>query len=141
MKKYDFTRAKLTMTDMDSLHYSIMTDHHYADMAQDKDLFDFSSYDQNHPLYDKSNAKKPGLFKDETGGVPIQQFPGLRSKMYSLKYASVEQKRAKGIIKSVVKKDLRHQNYVDCILKASVSVPLSNIYRLSSKAHNTNLLM
>ena len=67
MKKYDFTRAKLIMTDTDSLLYYITTDDLYADMAQDKNLFDFSYYDQNHPLYDKSNAKKPGLLKDETG--------------------------------------------------------------------------
>jgi hypothetical protein len=28
----------------------------------------------------------------------------------------VEQTRAKGIVKSVVKKELRHKQYVDCIL-------------------------
>ena len=70
-------------------------------------LFDFSNYDKDHPLYDTSNDKTPGLFKDETGGVPIQQFIGLPSKMYSIKYGCVEQKRAKGIVKSVVIKKQR----------------------------------
>jgi hypothetical protein len=32
----------------------------------DKHLFDFSNYDKDHSLYDTSNAKTPGLFKDET---------------------------------------------------------------------------
>ena len=104
------------MTDTDSLLYQITTDDVYQDMEDDRHLFDFPHYDKDHPLYDTSNAKTPGLFKDETGGVPIQQFVGLRSKMYSIKYGRVEQTRAKGIVKSVVKKELRHKQYVDCIL-------------------------
>jgi hypothetical protein len=56
--------------------------------------------------YSTSNVKTPGLFKDETEGVPIQQFVGLRSKMYWIKYGRMEQKRANGIVKPVVKKEL-----------------------------------
>jgi hypothetical protein len=37
------------------------------------------------------------------------------SKMYSLKYGDVEQKRAKGIVKSVVRNELKHSHYVQCI--------------------------
>lgn len=70
--------------------------------------------------------------------VPIQQFAGLRSKMYSLKYASVEQKRTKSIIKSVVKKDLRHQNYVDCILESRNVMCKMNVIR--SNKHNLEML-
>jgi hypothetical protein len=55
--------------------------------------------------YSTSNAKTPGLL-DETEGVPIQQFVGLRSKMYWIKYGRMEQKRANGIVKPVVKKEL-----------------------------------
>ena len=116
MKKYGHEKGKLMMTDTDSLLYQITTDDLYRDMEDDKHLFDFSNYDTDHPLYDTSNSKTPGLFKDETGGVPIQQFVGLRSKMYSIKNGRVEQTRAKGIVKSVVKKELRHKQYVDCIL-------------------------
>lgn len=35
--------------------------------------------------------------------------------MYSLKYGVIEQKRAKGTIKSVVKNELKHSHYVQCI--------------------------
>jgi hypothetical protein len=66
MKKYGNEKAKLMMTDTDSLRYQM-----YQDMEDDRHLFDFSNYDKDHPLYDTSNAKTPGLFKDETGGVPI----------------------------------------------------------------------
>jgi hypothetical protein len=116
MKKYGHEKGKLMMTDTDSLLYQITTDDLYQNMENNRHLFDFSNYDKDHPLYDTSNAKTPGLFKDEPGGVSIQQFVGLRSKMYSIKYGRVEQTRAKGIVKSVVKKELRHKQYVDCIL-------------------------
>lgn len=107
MNKYGHTRAKLMMTDTDSLFYHIKTEDIYADMAEDKHLFDFSNYKKNHPLYDESNAKTPGLFRDETGGIPIAQMAGLRSKMYSMKYAGKEVKQAKGIVKSVANRLLK----------------------------------
>lgn len=138
MKKYGHTRAKLTMTDTDSLFYHIKTEDIYADMAEDKHLFDFSNYKKNHPLYDASNAKTPGLFKDETGGTPITQMAGLRSKMYSMKYANEEVKRAKGIVKSVVKNELRHQQYVDCLCESKIVMCQMNVIR--SRKHNLQML-
>ena len=138
MKKYGHDKAKLMMTDTDSLLYLITTEDLYADMEDDRHLFDFSNYEKDHPLYDTSNAKTPGLFKDETGGVPIQQFAGLRSKMYSIKYGRVEQKRAKGIVKSVVKKELRHKQYVDCILESKNNMCQMNVIR--SHKHNLHIL-
>jgi hypothetical protein len=89
----------------DTLLYYVTTDIIYKDMQTDKHLFDFSNYDKSHFLYDSTNAKKPGLFKDWWHSyLIITQFVGLRSKMYSLKYSNVEQKKAKGIVKSVAKK-------------------------------------
>jgi hypothetical protein len=89
----------------DTLLYYVTTDDIYKDMQTDKHLFDFSNYDKSHFLYDSTNAKKPGLFKDWWHSyLIITQFVGLRSKMYSLKYSNVEQKKAKGIVKSVAKK-------------------------------------
>ncbi|VDI45057.1 Hypothetical predicted protein [Mytilus galloprovincialis] len=94
-----------------------------VDLDYPKELHDLHSdyplapeTNRDHFLFDNTNAKKPGLFKDETGGVPIEKFVGLRSKMYSLTYGDVEQKRAKGIVKSVVRRELKHSNYVSCIL-------------------------
>jgi hypothetical protein len=70
--------------------------------------------------------------------VLIQQFVGLRSKMYSIKYGRVEQKRAKGIVKSVVKKELRHKQYVDCILESKNNTRQMNVIR--SHQHNVHIL-
>ena len=135
MKKYGHEKAKLMMINTDSLLYQITTDDLYRDMEDDKHLFDFSNYDTDHPLYDTSNSKTPGLFKDETGGVPIQQFVGLRSKMYWIKNGRMEQKRANGIVKPVVKKELRHTQYVDCILESKNNTCQMNVIR----SHKQNL--
>ena len=54
--------------------------------------------------------------KDETSSVPISEFVGLRPKMYSFKVGNVEKKTGKGIKKSVVKKDIRHDMYRDALL-------------------------
>ena len=50
--------------------------------------------------------------KDEVHGTPVQEFVGLRPKMYSLLYnendKTVEKKVAKGIAKNVTKREIRH---------------------------------
>lgn len=72
-------------------------------------------------LYDESNKKRPGTFKDETAGCPVSHFTGLRAKMYSLKYKDIqsegekEKQIAKGISKSTIKNDLRHSHYEQCL--------------------------
>ena len=109
--KYD-CNAKLLFTDTDSLCYEIKTDDIYQDMLEDIERFDTSEYAQDHPLYNLANKKVLGKMKDETHGIPIQEFIGLRPKMYSILYTEndkqVEKKTAKGIKKSVTKRKLRH---------------------------------
>ena len=51
--------------------------------GRDKDKFDDSEYPENSPYFDKSNKKVIGKFKDEVSGMPINEFIGLRSKIYS----------------------------------------------------------
>ena len=53
-----------------------------------------------------------GKFKDEAAGVPICEFVGLRSKMYSyIKDNKKGGKTAKGIKKNVIKEDITHKDY------------------------------
>ena len=57
------------------LAYAVQTDNIYEDMASDADTrCDFSEYPLNHPLYDESNRKSLGFFKDELNSVPMQEF-------------------------------------------------------------------
>ena len=53
-----------------------------------------------------------GKFKDEASGIPIDEFIGLRSKMYSYLKDTVEYgKTATGMKKNVIKKDIKDENY------------------------------
>jgi len=54
--------------------------------------------------------------KDEAAGVPICEFIGLRSKMYSyIKDNQKGGKTAKGIKKNIIKKDITHENYKETL--------------------------
>ena len=48
-------------------------------------MFDFSNHSKDSKFFDKSNKKVIGKMKDEYGGVIIDEFAGLKSKMYSIK--------------------------------------------------------
>ena len=112
-------KAKLLFTDTDSLTYEIEAEDVYQDFWNDKDKFDNSDYSESSPYFDKTNKKVIGKFKDEAAGVPICEFVGLRSKMYSyIKDNQKGGKTAKGIKKSVIKEDITHENYKDTLLNS-----------------------
>ena len=77
--------AKLLFTDTDSLTYEIKPENVYKEFYQWKSLFDFSNYSKDSTFYDDTNKKVIGKMKDEYGGTIIDQFIGLKSKMYSVK--------------------------------------------------------
>ena len=105
-KKYG-DRAKLLMTDTDSLMYHIRTDDAYLDFWEDRDKFDLSDFPKNSPFCDGTYKKVIGKMKDESPGIPITKFYGLRSKMYAYgDDRGKESKKAKGTKKSVVRKEI-----------------------------------
>ena len=109
-KKYG-ERARLLFTDTDSLTYEIKTDDVYQDFWNDRHLFDNSDYPESSPYFDNTNKKIIGKFKDECQGVPIAEFVGLRSKMYSyIKEDQTGGKTAKGIKKNVINNDVKHED-------------------------------
>ena len=114
-KKYG-EKAKLLFTDTDSLTYEIKADDVYKDFWNDKDKFDNSDYPQKSPYFNKTNKKVIGKFKDEAAGVPICEFVGLRSKMYSyIKDNEKGGKTAKGIKKNIIKNNITHLNYKETL--------------------------
>ena len=70
--------AEFLFTDTDSLTYEIKSEDGFFKW---KDLFDFSNYSKDSKFYDDANKKVIGKIKDEYGGVIIDQFFGLKSKM------------------------------------------------------------
>ena len=112
-------KARLLFTDTDSLTYEIEADDVYQDFWNDKYKFENSDYLESSKYFDKSNKKVIGKFKDEAAGVPICEFIGLRSKMYSyMKDNQKGGKTAKGIKKNVIKKDITHENYKNTLFNA-----------------------
>ncbi|KAL9970028.1 hypothetical protein ACROYT_G022337 [Oculina patagonica] len=88
----------------------------YKDFFNDKEKFDNSDYPEKSPFFDKTNNKVIGKFKDEASFIPILEFIGLRSKMYSYIKDNLQVgKTAKGIKKSVIKKDVTHENYKETL--------------------------
>jgi hypothetical protein len=109
-------KAQLCYTDTDSLLFEVETPDAYADMKEDSCLYDFSDYPKEHTCYSDTNKKVPGIFKDECNGRPVAEFVGLRPKMYSILLADGDNvKKAKGVQRVVVKKDLRHDLYKQCL--------------------------
>ena len=115
-------KAKLCMTDTDSLCYVIETDDMYQDMHNSKELYDMSNFDEKSPFFDKSNKKVLGKFKDECDGKAPEEFVGLRPKMYSILdgNSTKEKKTGKGIKKAYLKKDVTHADYRRCILSDNI---------------------
>ena len=109
-------KAKLLFTDTDSLTYEIEAKDVYKDFFKDKEKFDNSDYPKYSPYFYKKNKKVIGKFKDEAAGIPIIEFVGLRSKMYSyIKENQKGGKTAKGIKKNVIKNNIKHDDYKETL--------------------------
>ena len=77
--------AKLLFTDTDSLTYEIKPENVCEEFFKWKDLFDFSYYSKDSKFFDETNKKVFGKMKGEFGGVIVDEFVGLKSKMYPIK--------------------------------------------------------
>ena len=62
-----------------------MSENVYEEFFKWKNLFDFSNYSKDIKYFDETNKKVIGKMKDEFGGVIVDKFVGLKSKMYSIK--------------------------------------------------------
>ena len=95
-------------------------------------MFDFSNYSTKAKNHDDSNKLVIEKMKDETGGVAIEKWVGLKPKMYSLLVDNNEHKKAKGVNKNVVA--ITSQNeYKDILLIDKCLRDSTN--RIQSKNH------
>ena len=85
-------------SDTDSLAYEIKSENVYNKFSKWKILFDFSNYPKDSKFFDETNKKVIGKMKDESEGKIIDEFVGLKSKMYSMKNIDgKESNTAKGV--------------------------------------------
>ena len=102
-----------------------------------KDRFDTSGYPPDYPSGIPSgfNKKVLGMFKDEVNSNVIDEFVGLRAKLYSYKmFEGEESKKCKGVKKSVVKKSITHEDYKKCLTDRKSQLRKMNVIR--SYKHN-----
>ena len=89
-------KAKLLFTDTDSLMYEIQTEDFYKDISANvKHRFDTSDYPLHHSSLIPSgfNKKVIGMFKDKAGGKVMDEFVGLKAKLYSYKMFEGEESK------------------------------------------------
>ena len=119
---YDYVKNKygnnsrLLFTDTDSLIHKIKTEDVYEDYSNGKEMFDFSNYSTKSKYYNNLNKVVVGKIKGETAGVVIEDFVGLKPKMYSyLVNDNSQHKKAKGVNRNVVK-TISPNEYKDVLL-------------------------
>ena len=100
-------RVKLAYTNTDSFIYKIETENLCNCLSLNVDAYDTSDYPPDHPLYSRTNAKVLGKFKHVCASLAVQEFVGLRSKMYSILLPGGKVKfTAKGVSRRHVLKHL-----------------------------------
>ena len=88
----------MLFTGTGSLTYEIKSENVYEEFVKWKDLFDFSSYSKDSKFFNETNKNVIGKMKDGFGGVSVNEFVGLKSKMYSMrKIDGKECNTAKGV--------------------------------------------
>ena len=111
-------KYNLIYSDTDSLVYSIQHPDIYEWIKNNGQHFDLSD-SKRSDMKDNANIKALGKFKDELNTQLIKEFLALNPKVYSILHQPIEKdgkmveitKKCKGVSKTVVKKEISHQDY------------------------------
>ena len=126
------SKSKLLFTNTDCLMYEIKIEDVYEDFSSNKEMYDFSIYLTKSKYFDSSNEVVIGKMKDETGGLAIKKFFGLKPKMYSFLVYKSEHKKAKCMNQNNVE-TISHNEYKDVLLNNQCIKHSMN--RIHSKDH------
>lgn len=136
---YD-NKCSLLMSDTDSLLMEIKTKDIFKDFALYSDMLDLSDYPNDHfsGLKSDINKKVIGVLKDEMNGKLIDEFIGIKSKMYSIKFGESSKLVAKGVQKQVLKNYIDHENYRNCLFQKNLTY--AKMRSIRSKDHQIKTL-
>lgn len=134
LKKIPREDIDLLFTDTDSLCYHVRNHDVFEIMKNNKEYFDLSDYPKDNELYDPTNKKVIGKFKNESI-KQITEFIGLRAKLYAFTVDGEKKKhlKCKGVKKNVAKRDLNIDKYRDVLFNRSIEKVTQNGIR--SYAH------
>lgn len=122
-KHFDHNECKIIYTDTDSFLYEFKDVKNrnidpYEFIRNNNSEFDTSDFAENNQFKIKRlNKKVVGKMKDELNGQIINEFIGLRSKMYTMRIFNHDKvvKRAKGVKKCVLNNKITFADYKNCI--------------------------
>ena len=112
--------------------FKIKTEDICEDFRSDKEMFDFSTYSAKSKYYNNQKKLVADKMKVETRSIAIEQFLGIKAKMYSFLVQNSEQKKAKDVNKNVVA-TTGHNEYKDVLLNNKCI--RHSINRIQSKDH------
>ena len=126
--------GRILFTGTDSLCYEIKTEEFFKDISEDVyERFDTSNLGMDHPsgIPTGVNKKVIGMMKLETGVKQIEEFVGLRSKLYAYKMTEDggEEKKCKGVKNVVIKKEITFENYKECLFSGEKQWRGMNVFR------------
>lgn len=124
MDHFGQDNIKLCMTDTDSVLVEVQCEDIYEEIAKIQRKYD-SPIDtsplkpavvEKYGIIGEHN-KEVGYFKPEADPIAIQEFVGLRPKVYSTREMNTNDAhmRCKGTPKSSMEMFVRHQNYIECL--------------------------
>lgn len=137
---YEYLKPKygenitLLYMDTDSFILEVTTENFYNDIKENLNIFDTSNYPEANVYNIPRNVSIVGKFKDEMGGDAIQSFYGTGAKAYCVKTKKEVHKKAKGINKSAVRKQLDLSHYKEVVEKDAKIY--CNMYIFKSRLHN-----
>ena len=123
-KNYDYVMNNIKDVALEKKYFK--KEYPYADMSKFnfEGDFDENVVFQGYHIWFKNNS-----FLSTDINSDIEEFVGLRAKLYSHKMDEKESKRCKGVKKNVIEKNIKFQNYKDCLFSGEEQTRKMNLIR------------
>ena len=113
--------------------YEIEIKDFYKDINGDvEDKFHINNSPEDHVsmIPTGKNKKVVGMMKDEAGKKIVECYFGSRAQLHSYKMCEgKEEKKCKGIEKVVIKENITHEDYKECLFRRNMQMRKMNVVR------------
>lgn len=116
LSHYSQKDCQVLYIDTDSYYLELKNKDIYDVMRKNPSFFDTSNFSENNqfnlPIV---NKQKLGVMKCEYGENIMTDFVALSPKQYAIRFGRVEKKKCKGVKKSIIQKQIKFDDYVECL--------------------------